>query len=392
MENKGFDEVMSENSKEALQSETWTKVRTAMNTEIQHFTDSSEIQSFHEVKQGKFDDAYGVARAAVVKEYLQTVYPEKQAEVVLNGVTYKILKRESVTSFYDADGNTLFDVENSRLAKEYEFVMKETTDPKCQSAKQIDKTGEEDLKCSGGVDEKCEDCEKESEEEIEDSSDEDGESDETEEADAVPMGTASLSNIVIGNVSDPTPEEVKAAKEENAKLAKEHAKEKLQAELKAAKEKGFAEPIINYLLKRCDEDNGLAKDVAQKHKTWEKCFSYIYSKAKGQAKGNCVAVRDDVVYEWAEDYYHKDDKAEEEKKARKAAERAKQHKANEKKQKEEQKKRIERMEKRHEKNEPSKNAGKQKMETDPAKREEPKPKKNSKDMEGQMDLFSLMGM
>lgn len=363
--------------------------------EVQHFTDSPEIQSFHEVKQGKFDDAYGVTRAAVVKEYLQTVYPEKQAEVVLNGVTYKILKRDSVTSFYDADGNTLFDVENSRLEKEYGFVMKETSDSECQIAKQIEETGEEDLKCSGGVDEECKDCEKvskkeeqESEEETGDSSDEDEETEEAEEVDAVPMGTASLSNIVTGNVSDHTPEEVKAAKEENAKPAKERAKEKLQDELRTAKEKGFAEPIINYLLKRCDEDNGLAEDVAQKHKTWEKCFSYIYSKARGQAKGNCAAVRDDVVYEWAEDYYHKDDKVEEEKKAKEAAERAKQYKSNEKKQKEDQKKRIERMEKRHEKNGPSK----QEKAAELKKQEEQKPKKNSKDMEGQMDLFSLMGM
>lgn len=362
--------------------------------EVQHFTDSPEIQSFHEVKQGKFDDAYGVTRAAVVKEYLQTGYPEKQAEVVLNGVTYKILKRDSVTSFYDADGNTLFDVENSRLEKEYGFVMKETSDFECQIAKQIEETGEEDLKCSGGVDEKCEECEKvskkeeqESEEETEDSSDEDGESEETEEADVVPMGTASLSNIVTGNVSDPTPEEVKAAKEENAKMAKEHAKEKLQVELKAAKEKGFAEPIINYLLKRCDEDNGLAEDVAQKHKTWEKCFSYIYSKARGQAKGNCVAVRDDVVYEWAEDYYHKDDKAEEKKKA-KESENLKKHRA-------------EVAKKNSNKTSKNSSAKTSKVEkktgdspklAEPKGQEEPKPKKNSKDMEGQIDLFSLMGM
>lgn len=35
-----------------------------------------------------------------------------------------------------------------------------SAEPKCQIKKQIDETGEEDLKCSGGVSEKCEDCEK----------------------------------------------------------------------------------------------------------------------------------------------------------------------------------------------------------------------------------------
>lgn len=324
--------------------------------EIQHFTDSPEIQSFHDVKQSQYDDAYGVTLGNVVREYLKTAYSteDTQAEVVLNDVTYKILKRDSVTSFYDADGNTLFDVENSRLEKEYGFVMKEMSNTECQVEQQIEESGEA----------------------------------ESEEVDAVPMGTASLADIVTGNIPDPTPEEVNAAEKENEKPAKERAKAKLEAELKLAKDKSFAEPIINYLLKRCAEDDGLAEDVAQNHKTWEKCFSYIDAKAKGQAKGNCAAVRDDVVYEWAEDYYHQDDKAAEEKKAKEAAERAKQHKSNEKKNKEDQKKRIERMEKNHEKNGPTK----QEKAAENKKQEEAKPKKNSRDMDGQLDLFSMMGM
>ena len=101
----------------------------------------------------------------------------------------------------------------------------------------------------------------------------------------------------------------------------ENAIKKLKEELEKAKEKTFAEPIIQYLLKRCNEDKGLCEDVCQEHKTWEKCFEYIYEKARELAKGQRqCAVRDDVVYEWAEDYYHKDDKAEEEEKAKKEAE------------------------------------------------------------------------
>ncbi len=38
------------------------------------------------------------------------------------------------------------------------------------------------------------------------------------------------------------------------------------------------------------------------------------SRQEKQRDGNCAAVRDDVVYEWAEDYFHLDDKAIEEKK------------------------------------------------------------------------------
>lgn len=158
---------------------------------------------------------------------------------------------------------------------------------------------------------------------------------------------------------------------------KEKAKEKLQKELAEATKDGFAEPIIGYLLKRCAEDDGLSEDVCLEHKTWKKCFDYIVAQAKKlKSSGNCVAVRDEVVYEWAEDYYHMDDKAEEERKAKEKAER-------EKKQKEEQKKRSE---------EQAKKVSVPKN-TAPAveKKAEPEaPKKNR--MEGQMDLFSMLGM
>lgn len=299
MEVKGVNEKeVSEKENEEMQSKICNQEKVVIKTEIQHFTDTSEIQHFAIEKVRKNDNVYGVTWGNVVREYLKTAYTGEtaEAEVVLWDVTYKVLKRDSVTSFYDADGNTLFDVENTRLAKEYVFVMKESGEPK-----------------------------------------------------AIP-------------------------KDESAKPLKEKAKEKLEAELKSAKEKSFAEPVINYLLKRCDEDNGLAEDVTQKHKTWEKCYSYIYSKARDQSKGNCAAVRDDVVYEWAEDYYHQDDKAAEEKKA-KEAENLKKHKSE--------------VAKKASINSAPTTTKKGK---DSKKPEEPKPKKNSKDMEGQMDLFSLVSM
>ena len=48
---------------------------------------------------------------------------------------------------------------------------------------------------------------------------------------------------------------------ENTKSIKQKAKEKLEAEKKKATQKNFADPIIAYLLKRCEEDQGLAEDV-----------------------------------------------------------------------------------------------------------------------------------
>lgn len=162
--------------------------------------------------------------------------------------------------------------------------------------------------------------------------------------------------------------------------------EKLREEQKKADNKQFAEPVIGYLLKRCKEDNGLAQDVMQEHKTWKRCFDYIYNQARKQAKGNTAAVRDDVVYEWAEDYYHKDDKAEEEKKAKEAAGRKKKEEENKKKAAEMKKSAKKFSEKKKAKEAP------QKVEKEKAKPAEAKPKKNQREMDGQMDLFSLMGM
>lgn len=81
------------------------------------------------------------------------------------------------------------------------------------------------------------------------------------------MGKASLADIVSG-IPAPTKEEVEAAEAENAKPVKQKAREKLEAEKKKATQKNFADPVITYLMKRCEEDQGLAEDVMQEGKTW----------------------------------------------------------------------------------------------------------------------------
>lgn len=99
--------------------------------------------------------------------------------------------------------------------------------------------------------------------------------------------------------------------EEDAVNKAEMAIEKLNRELEDADNEEFAEPIIGYLISRCNDDVGLAEDICQEHKTWDKCFGYIYNQAKKLSKGaRQYAVKDDVVFEWAEDYYRKDDTVE----------------------------------------------------------------------------------
>ena len=138
---------------------------------------------------------------------------------------------------------------------------------------------------------------------------EDESGNEVKAEDTVYLGKASLAEILTG-MADPTEEEIRAVEIENAKPVKQKAKEKLDAEKKKATQKNFAEPIIAYLLKRCEEDQGLAEDVMQEGKTWNKCFNYIVEQARKQSNGRSTAVEDQVVYEWAEDYYHKYEKPE----------------------------------------------------------------------------------
>ena len=83
---------------------------------------------------------------------------------------------------------------------------------------------------------------------------------------------------------------------------------KLKGELKKTKNQGFADPVIAYLIRRCNEDPGFAEDVLNDTKTYEKCESYVIGKARDYAGGGrTVAVPDETVYEWAEDYYREAD-------------------------------------------------------------------------------------
>ncbi len=221
----------------------------------------------HFTTEQKDENTYGWPWNEVVKKYLESGYSsdQKECQVTIREKEYKILKRDAVTVFYDADGNTLFDVTNDRLKREYESDR--------------------------------------------------GEEKETEDAaEGVEMGKASLADIITGNLPDPTPEEIEIAEKANAGDVQAKAKQKLDDELKSAGNKAFAIPIMTYLKKRCDEDLGMAEDILQEHKTWKKCFDYIHEKARGYASGSCVAVPDNVVYEWSEDYFRLDDKALEEKK------------------------------------------------------------------------------
>lgn len=314
--------------------------------EAKHFLNNPECGETAEAKVSQNDNAYGVGWADVVREYLKKGYAgeDPECEVESFGKAYKVLKRDRVTDFLDGDGNMLFDVENERLRKEYEFLM-----------------------------EAPDDGETEEEQEAEDV---------REEPDEGPDGA--------GSGEKPGQEQEDGTEEPApARAVIDRAVAKLEGELEEAKEDENAEPIIEYLIGRCRESESLAADVCQDHKTWEKCYAYISSLVKGMVKKRTGAVmlhvRDEVVYEWAEDYYHLDDKAEGKKKAKGKA--GRQKKASDGKKLASQQagtyRKKEKTEKKPE--EPPKKLLKKQREAP-----DPRPKKN--ELEGQMDIFSLMGM
>ena len=103
--------------------------------------------------------------------------------------------------------------------------------------------------------------------------------------------------------------------------------EKLEAAKKTA---GTQEQmILDYLIGRAREDTGVAEDVMQEHKTFQKCMDYIMGKARKQATKGVAMIKDPTVYEWAEDYYHLDDAEQ----AKKEAEEAKKRREEAKKEK-----------------------------------------------------------
>ena len=54
----------------------------------------------------------------------------------------------------------------------------------------------------------------------------------------------------------------------------------------------------------------LMADIYRAPELKGKCFNYIVEQARKQSNGRSTAVEDQVVYEWAEDYYHKYEKPE----------------------------------------------------------------------------------
>lgn len=61
--------------------------------------------------------------------------------------------------------------------------------------------------------------------------------------------------------------------------------------------------LCSHIIDHCLVNDGNADKVLAKGKNLKGCWDHITKNARKQAAGNCAAVPDDTVYEWAAGYY-----------------------------------------------------------------------------------------
>lgn len=103
------------------QQEQVGKLTEGKDQEIDHFLDRNE----------SIDDAYGWFRSEMVREYLKFGYkgPDEECEIIVLGSVHKVQKAKEVTVFHDISGTATFDVENTRLEREYNFFFGKNAEP-----------------------------------------------------------------------------------------------------------------------------------------------------------------------------------------------------------------------------------------------------------------------
>lgn len=61
--------------------------------------------------------------------------------------------------------------------------------------------------------------------------------------------------------------------------------------------------VVDFLIKRINEDEGLGNDVLKDGKSLAGCWNYVKSEARKSAVNGVACIEDAQVYEWAEDYF-----------------------------------------------------------------------------------------
>ena len=288
------------------------------------------------------------------------------------GETYKTLRRPEVTVFYDAAGDTLFDVTNERLEKEYEWLMNGGTG---DAAENTDTKEEDDADRKGDL--------------VVEQTEEDPEAGAAPQAERTEEEKEWPSADKTESVKPYSSGEEKLIAEENEMIAsiKPEFKKIMRAQM---------DLLFKELISWTKQDPEFEKKVLLNHKSMKRCMKFCTDKAMGlrepsdqekaAARNNNIPiltpVGSNMLFEWIKEYYDADDKAEAEKEKKAAADKKK----SVDKKKAEPKKNVE-------KEEQKKNAAEKKEAT--KKEDVPKvvkvSKKQEKDLSGQMSMFDLFG-
>lgn len=362
---EGFERNLSEESKKALQSETWQKVRDSMKEkkEVKHFTAECTAEN-----------AYGAIWNQVVNEYLKSGYnaEDKSPDIVVMGETYKTLKRPEVTVFYDAAGDTLFDVTNERLEKEYEWLMNSGAG---DTAENMNTREEDDADGKGDL--------------VVEQTEEDPEAGEAPQAERTEEGKECPSADKTESVRPYSSGEEKLIAEEDEMIAsiKPEFKKMMRAQM---------DLLFKELISWTKQDPEFEKKVLLNHKSMKRCMKFCTDKAMGlrepsdqekaAARNNNIPIATPVgsnmLFEWIKEYYDKDDKAEVEKERKGATA---QKKSADKKKTVGKKKAA-----------PKETVSKKQEKKPVEKKEDTKaagsPKKQDKSVNGQISMFDLLGV
>lgn len=143
-------------------------------------------------------------------------------------------------------------------------------------------------------------------------------------------------------------------KDEMSKAFRGYASDALDEQLKA-RSKALDESVISYLITLCQKDVSFARLVIHPVKAYDKCRKLIWDRVKAvMIPGDmCCCIDNNVVYEWAADYYKEDAEKEGEEEYKKNCEKAKEKAIAEekRKKKEERQKKEEERKKKKEKKE-----------------------------------------
>lgn len=83
---------------------------------------------------------------------------------------------------------------------------------------------------------------------------------------------------------------------------KKKAIDKIQSEMKQNKT-AYKTAVGKFIIRRCQENEEFSNALLGKEKTLEGCMKDIISKARKMAKNSVAVVEDSKVYQWASDYY-----------------------------------------------------------------------------------------